>query len=77
MTTFGSYDREFEVVDIWWLIQSREPANPFPCNWRTIIFLLTNMAPVRTKWTRLIRFVAVETAAVHIGEPVDPNLDGR
>ncbi|KAF5392988.1 hypothetical protein D9757_001162 [Collybiopsis confluens] len=33
------------------------------------------MAPIRTQWTRLIRFVAAETGGVHIGQPVDPNLD--
>ncbi|KIK53291.1 hypothetical protein GYMLUDRAFT_207500 [Collybiopsis luxurians FD-317 M1] len=33
------------------------------------------MAPIRTQWTRLIRFVAVETGGVHLGEPVDANLD--
>ncbi|KAF8834737.1 hypothetical protein BDN67DRAFT_975794 [Paxillus ammoniavirescens] len=33
------------------------------------------MAPIRTQWTRLIRFVAAETAQVHIGQPVDPKLD--
>ncbi|KAJ3998038.1 fumarylacetoacetate hydrolase [Lentinula boryana] len=33
------------------------------------------MTPIRTQWTRLIRFVAVETSRVHIGEPVDPNID--
>jgi len=33
------------------------------------------MAPIRTKWTRLIRFVAVETGQVHLGEPVNPKLD--
>ncbi|KAJ3568769.1 hypothetical protein NP233_g5497 [Leucocoprinus birnbaumii] len=33
------------------------------------------MAPIRTQWSRLIRFVAVETKRVHIGQPVDPNLD--
>ncbi|KIM63685.1 hypothetical protein SCLCIDRAFT_15500 [Scleroderma citrinum Foug A] len=33
------------------------------------------MAPIRTQWTRLIRFVAAETAQVHIGQPVDPSLD--
>ncbi|KAH9884946.1 hypothetical protein C8Q73DRAFT_718587 [Cubamyces lactineus] len=33
------------------------------------------MSPIRTQWTRLIRFVAAETAQVHIGEPVDPKLD--
>ncbi|KIN99193.1 hypothetical protein M404DRAFT_1004870 [Pisolithus tinctorius Marx 270] len=33
------------------------------------------MPPVRTQWTRLIRFVAAETAQVHIGQPVDPTLD--
>ncbi|CAA7258508.1 unnamed protein product [Cyclocybe aegerita] len=33
------------------------------------------MAPIKTQWTRLIRFVAVETGRVHIGQPVDPNLD--
>ncbi|KAF9025871.1 hypothetical protein BDZ89DRAFT_1092525 [Hymenopellis radicata] len=33
------------------------------------------MAPIRTQWTRLIRFVAAETSRVHIGEPVDAKLD--
>ncbi|PAV20787.1 fumarylacetoacetate hydrolase [Pyrrhoderma noxium] len=33
------------------------------------------MAPIQTSWSRLIRFVAVETAMVHIGEPVDANID--
>ncbi|KAI0650930.1 hypothetical protein C8Q79DRAFT_901010 [Trametes meyenii] len=33
------------------------------------------MSPIRTQWTRLIRFVAAETAQVHIGEPVDAKLD--
>ncbi|KAH9854841.1 hypothetical protein C2E23DRAFT_883402 [Lenzites betulinus] len=33
------------------------------------------MAPLRTQWTRLIRFLAAETGQVHIGEPVDPKLD--
>ncbi|KXN89486.1 hypothetical protein AN958_05648 [Leucoagaricus sp. SymC.cos] len=33
------------------------------------------MAPIQTQWTRLVRFVAVETKRVHIGQPVDPNLD--
>ncbi|KAH0840192.1 hypothetical protein J3R83DRAFT_1191 [Lanmaoa asiatica] len=35
------------------------------------------MAPIRTsqQWTRLIRFIAVETSQVHIGQPVDPKLD--
>ncbi|KAL1761192.1 hypothetical protein FB107DRAFT_255479 [Schizophyllum commune] len=33
------------------------------------------MAPIKTTWTRLIRFVAAETARVHIGEPVDASLD--
>ncbi|EMD40397.1 hypothetical protein CERSUDRAFT_80071 [Gelatoporia subvermispora B] len=33
------------------------------------------MAPIKTAWTRLIRFVAAETAQVHIGEPIDPKLD--
>ncbi|KAF9450177.1 hypothetical protein P691DRAFT_811086 [Macrolepiota fuliginosa MF-IS2] len=33
------------------------------------------MAPIKTQWTRLIRFVAAETKRVHIGQPVDPNLD--
>jgi len=33
------------------------------------------MAPIKTQWTRLIRFVAAETQQVHIGQPVDPNLD--
>jgi len=26
-------------------------------------------------WTRLIRFVAVETKRIHIGQPIEPNLD--
>ncbi|GLB34191.1 putative fumarylacetoacetate (FAA) hydrolase [Lyophyllum shimeji] len=33
------------------------------------------MAPIRTQWTRLIRFVANETSRVHIGQPVDASLD--
>ncbi|EGN92049.1 hypothetical protein SERLA73DRAFT_191696 [Serpula lacrymans var. lacrymans S7.3] len=33
------------------------------------------MAPIKTQWTRLIRFVAVETGMVHIGQPVNGNLD--
>lgn len=33
------------------------------------------MAPIRTQWARLIRFVAAETSNVHIGQPIDPNLD--
>ncbi|CAL1700052.1 unnamed protein product [Somion occarium] len=33
------------------------------------------MAPIRTQWTRLIRFVAAETAQVHIGEPIDPKIN--
>ncbi|KAG8218923.1 hypothetical protein J3R82DRAFT_4631 [Butyriboletus roseoflavus] len=33
------------------------------------------MAPIQTQWTRLIRFVAVETSQVHNGQPVDPKLD--
>jgi len=33
------------------------------------------MAPIKTAWTRLIRFVAAETSMVHIGEPVDASLD--
>ncbi|KAF5371120.1 hypothetical protein D9758_004109 [Tetrapyrgos nigripes] len=36
---------------------------------------LAAMAPIKTQWTRLIRFVAVETYNVHIGQPVDPELD--
>lgn len=28
------------------------------------------------QWTRLIRFVAVETGEVHLGQPIDPKLDG-
>ncbi|KAL0955562.1 hypothetical protein HGRIS_001803 [Hohenbuehelia grisea] len=31
--------------------------------------------PIRTQWTRLIRFVAAETSRVHIGEPIDRALD--
>ncbi|KAI0797150.1 hypothetical protein C8Q75DRAFT_823759 [Abortiporus biennis] len=33
------------------------------------------MAPIKTQWTRLIRFVAAETGQVHIGQPVDASLD--
>ncbi|THH16922.1 hypothetical protein EW146_g3793 [Bondarzewia mesenterica] len=33
------------------------------------------MSPIRTNWTRLVRFVATETSQVHIGEPVSPTLD--
>ncbi|TFK43855.1 hypothetical protein BDQ12DRAFT_643575 [Crucibulum laeve] len=33
------------------------------------------MAPIKTQWTRLIRFVAAETGRVHIGQPVDSKLD--
>ncbi|THH12362.1 hypothetical protein EW145_g19 [Phellinidium pouzarii] len=33
------------------------------------------MAPIYTSWTRLIRFVAAETSMVHVGEPVDADLD--
>jgi hypothetical protein len=28
-------------------------------------------------WNRLVRFVAAEDGAIHFGEPVDPELDGR
>ncbi|KAI5124871.1 hypothetical protein M0805_007303 [Coniferiporia weirii] len=33
------------------------------------------MGPIQTNWTRLIRFVAAETSMVHIGEPVEADLD--
>ncbi|KAK7470234.1 hypothetical protein VKT23_001668 [Stygiomarasmius scandens] len=33
------------------------------------------MAPIKTQWTRLIRFVAEETSCVHIGQPIDDQLD--
>ncbi|KAG6897619.1 hypothetical protein C0992_013059 [Termitomyces sp. T32_za158] len=33
------------------------------------------MAPIRTQWNRLIRFVANETSRIHIGQPVDEALD--
>jgi len=33
------------------------------------------MSSIKTQWSRLIRFVAVETSRVHIGEPVDAGLD--
>ncbi|KAK7062344.1 fumarylacetoacetate hydrolase [Favolaschia claudopus] len=33
------------------------------------------MSPIRTQWTRLIRFVATETSQVHIGQPIDASLD--
>lgn len=33
------------------------------------------MSPIKTHWTRLIRFVAAETSQVHIGQPVEAALD--
>ncbi|KAF8897870.1 fumarylacetoacetate hydrolase [Infundibulicybe gibba] len=33
------------------------------------------MSPIKTQWTRLIRFVASETSRVHIGQPIDAGLD--
>jgi len=39
------------------------------------VIISSTMAPIRTQWTRLIRFVAVETSQVHIGQPVDPQLE--
>nr|QJQ48093.1 CPH [Cloning vector pnnCPH-C1]QJQ48102.1 CPH [Cloning vector pX037] len=33
------------------------------------------MAPISSTWSRLIRFVAVETSLVHIGEPIDATMD--
>ncbi|KAF7302288.1 Ras-GAP domain-containing protein [Mycena indigotica] len=33
------------------------------------------MSPIRTQWSRLIRFVAAETSQVHLGQPVDSLLD--
>ncbi|KAJ7668142.1 hypothetical protein B0H17DRAFT_1088258 [Mycena rosella] len=33
------------------------------------------MSPIRTQWTRLIRFIAAETSQVHIGQPLDAALD--
>jgi len=33
------------------------------------------MSPIKTQWTRLIRFVAAETSRVHIGQPIDANVD--
>lgn len=33
------------------------------------------MGPVKTQWTRLIRFVAAETSQIHIGQPIDSQLD--
>ncbi|KAI9447995.1 hypothetical protein H4582DRAFT_2068560 [Lactarius indigo] len=35
------------------------------------------MAPVKTQWTRLIRFIAAETSKIHIGQPIDPQLDAH
>jgi len=31
-----------------------------------------------SQWTRLIRFTAVETrgSKIHLGQPIDPNVDG-
>lgn len=29
-----------------------------------------------TPWTRLIRFISKETGNIHLGEPLDPNIDG-
>lgn len=38
--------------------------------------MLSTMAQ---RWTRLIRFTAVETGGkkIHLGQPVDPNVDGE
>ncbi|KAG6856041.1 hypothetical protein H0H87_008145 [Tephrocybe sp. NHM501043] len=33
------------------------------------------MAAIHTQWTRLIRFVAKETSRVHVGQPVQEDLD--
>jgi 2-keto-4-pentenoate hydratase/2-oxohepta-3-ene-1,7-dioic acid hydratase in catechol pathway len=33
------------------------------------------MSPIKTQWTRLIRFIAAETSRVHIGQPIDANID--
>ncbi|KAF8165724.1 hypothetical protein B0H34DRAFT_690277 [Crassisporium funariophilum] len=33
------------------------------------------MSPIKTNWTRLIRFVAVETSRIHIGQPASPTVD--
>uniref|UniRef100_A0A3G9JYJ6 Caffeoylpyruvate hydrolase n=1 Tax=Neonothopanus nambi TaxID=71958 RepID=CPH_NEONM len=33
------------------------------------------MAPISSTWSRLIRFVAIETSLVHIGEPIDATMD--
>ncbi|KAH8831530.1 fumarylacetoacetate hydrolase [Flagelloscypha sp. PMI_526] len=33
------------------------------------------MAPIRTQWTRLIRFIAAETSRVHFGQPIDASQD--
>jgi hypothetical protein len=47
---------------------------------RTVSYLLcpyiAKIDPSTQQWTRLIRFVAAETAQVHVGQPIDPNLDG-
>lgn len=32
---------------------------------------------VTQSWTRLVRFIAEEDNAEHIGEPIDSNIDGK
>jgi hypothetical protein len=39
--------------------------------------VLVSPVTVFQQWTRLIRFVAAETSQVHIGQPVDPQLDSE
>ena len=33
--------------------------------------------PPRQNWTRLVRFLAVETGRVHLGQPIERNVDGQ
>ena len=41
-----------------------------------LYLVLSTMAQ---RWTRLIRFTAVETGGkkIHLGQPVDPKVDGK
>lgn len=37
---------------------------------------MVTMIPTEQAWKRLIRFKATETGKIHLGQPVDPQVDG-
>lgn len=39
------------------------------------MFYLNTRLHFNKQWTRLIRFLAVETSQIHIGQPIDSSLD--